>query len=966
MPTSFQPNDLIQERYRVLKPLGEGSMGEVLLVYDLHIDRPVAMKLLKHKSLSDEERLLRFIDEAKCQARLQHPGVISVYDIGRAENGQLFFTMRAVQGLDFDQLIKRVHQITLRDGLWGVDKEGWSFRRLIQVLKQCADAVGFAHTQGIIHRDLKPQNLIIGPHGDPLVLDWGIAKLLDDVFAPSRVEQFQSFFTPLPQEAHAQDDDEVESETIDLKQLGFKEGELPTESQLFSINDTPVHSLTSTLSPSDPTPITSNKPSPTPDWLSSSQHKPLLSSVYEELNTHSTGSKSVSTLEGTITGTPAYMSPEQAQGRSAEVDASTDVYALGCVLYHILCGAPPYRGKHVMEVLSKVRAGRFLRLVYDPHAGLPVAHLPSPNELTQASTELKVSAPEALLRICERAMSYERQDRYPNAIEFAQELGAWINGVQQRQEALQLLATLKPIRTQQAQLEEEAKRLDLSAQRSLKGLPSWASDMEKAPFWELEDQASALREEVESLDFQVELTLQSTRALAGDLVELHQEASAHYLASHMRLVDAQREREAQRALSYLREHAHSLPQDHHARARYLHYLKGEGSVELSLGPFDELTLFSESISRRRLIRSSCVDSELISLSSLLDQHQKITLLYTSLTAGSYTLALKRGEITILYPLKLDPRKPSTLTPPQPHLQSDEHTQTARSLVIPPVDYLKRDERLVPLGWYQAGDLDVPRALSPVELWLESFVVKVYPVTHGEYLGFLNDLLVRGDEARALRHAPQEMSSSPEQLSPPLYAYDQNTGFSLPSNAEELCWRKDSPVVMITWWDACAYAQWLAEREGRPWRLLSEWEWEKAARGVDGRSYPWGDYIDPSWCCNRLSHQGEPGTQPVDSFPVDTSPYGVRGTAGNVAEWTLTPHEDEPSLSERGEAPPADLQAALSSDLPARVAKGGAWDDGPAFCYSAVRHRGATHYRRMSLSFRLGYSVSPKEEASWVN
>ena len=429
---SFKPGELIHQRYRVLNALGEGSMGEVLLVYDLHIDRPVAMKLLKTEILSKEEHLLRFIDEAKCQARLQHPGVISVYDIGLAENGQLFFTMRAVQGLDFSHLIKQIHQLTYEQGLWGVSDQGWSFRRLIQALKQCADAVGFAHEQGIIHRDLKPHNLIIGPHGDPLVLDWGIAKYLGTEFKPSSTEQLQFYVTPTPTPVKLdplEEDDESMSETIDLKQLGFDDQDLLSNSLLDQIDVTPLmhtsdsaskafESLRSGESVIDKedkhlvskTENETSTSSSLQTWLSKTfgteKTSSSFNSVFDDLkNTYRTGSfKSVSTLAGTITGTPAYMSPEQAKGQSADVNPSTDVYALGCILYHILTGVPPYRGQKVANVLEKVKSGNFPVLIHQPRESLPSSNVID-HEKNEELESIQTVAPEALIRICQRAMS---------------------------------------------------------------------------------------------------------------------------------------------------------------------------------------------------------------------------------------------------------------------------------------------------------------------------------------------------------------------------------------------------------------------------------------------------------------------------------------------------------------------------------------------------------------------------------
>lgn len=165
--------------------------------------------------------------------------------------------------------------------------------------------------------------------------------------------------------------------------------------------------------------------------------------------------------------------------------------------------------------------------------------------------------------------------------------------------------------------------------------------------------------------------------------------------------------------------------------------------------------------------------------------------------------------------------------------------------------------------------------------------------------------------------------------------------------------------MINWFDACAYAQWLSQKEQKAWRLPTEWEWEKSARGTDGRAYPWGDFFDPSWCCNRLSHQGSPQVVGIDQFPTDQSPYGVMGMGGNIAEWCLDPHEDDVSHYHSAYLSKADIEKMLAippHSIVARTAKGGAWDDGPMFCRSAVRHRGVSSYRRASLGFRLCRSI----------
>ena len=506
---------------------------------------------------------------------------------------------------------------------------------------------------------------------------------------------------------------------------------------------------------------------------------------------------------------------------------------------------------------------------------------------------------------------------------------------------------------------KEATELDLQAKKELKKLPSWASEYEKSPFWELEDQANNQRKLIEDLDFQVESKLQTARSLAGDLVELHQEACDHYMSLHKRLITARRSQEAHRALAHLEDHAHLLPIDHPSKEIYLSYLRGESEIVLKIvNNFDEITVYPEKLSLRYLTLGEKLEGDKLKVTSI---NKNISTLKAELKNGSYILFLSKNGQKICYPFESNPREIWTTVPPEPRPSSE-----SQPLVVPPPHALGQEDSLIIGGWCRCGDLEAPRAVPPIKVWVDSFVVQTHPVTHEQYLIFLNDLFNQGQIDKALKHTPQEMSTSGDSLLALLYTYNENMGFSLPQNAQELGWFPQSPVVMVNWWDACAYAEWYAEHTQKPWRLLSEWEWEKAARGVDGRAYPWGNYIDPSWCCNRLSHKEKPGTQPVGTFPIDRSPYGVMGMAGNTADWTLTPHEDEPEIIDGTYAPKPDLNQAMNTDLPARVAKGGAWDDGPAFCHTAVRHRGGANYRRHSLSFRIGYSITKEEEAKWAN
>jgi serine/threonine-protein kinase len=108
------------------------------------------------------------------------------------------------------------------------------------------------------------------------------------------------------------------------------------------------------------------------------------------------------------------------------------------------------------------------------------------------------------------------------------------------------------------------------------------------------------------------------------------------------------------------------------------------------------------------------------------------------------------------------------------------------------------------------------------------------------------------------------------------------GLRLPSG-----WDSEEPVRRVTFEAAQAFAGWLSEKTGRAWRIPREREWEKAARGTDERLFPWGNFLDPAWCCVAESHgEQAPRPAPVGAFLQDVSPYGVRGLGGNVRDWVI--------------------------------------------------------------------------------
>ena len=183
------------------------------------------------------------------------------------------------------------------------------------------------------------------------------------------------------------------------------------------------------------------------------------------------------------------------------------------------------------------------------------------------------------------------------------------------------------------------------------------------------------------------------------------------------------------------------------------------------------------------------------------------------------------------------------------------------------------------GFVAGGDPLARGALESCEPTLSDRFVLETPVTSEAWRVFLDDL--EPDEARAL--VPGDTGLHGRVL--PYWEHD-GQGWVLPED-----WDPHWPVMGVSMRDAQAYARWLSERTGRALRLLTEEEWEKAARGADGRPFPWGHGFDPGFAHMRQSAPGAPRPGPVGSYPVDTSVYGLRDMAGCIREWTSSIYDE---------------------------------------------------------------------------
>jgi serine/threonine protein kinase len=264
--------DLAGTPYEILETIGRGGMGTVYLALDRRLDREVALKVIQLPgdagTAEDIERLLR---EARVLARLEHPGIVPVHDAGLLPDGRAFYAMKRVRGLRLDE---HARAVPLTDRL--------------RAFERVCEAVAFAHAHGVIHRDLKPENVMVGPFGEVLVMDWGVAKVRQ---APPPGPSLPRPLSPGPPPS-----------------LPGREGRRKETNGEGGLNE------------------------------NEAVLPPLPGRAGGGLGEEGRGGEGPSTAHGTILGTPGYMAPEQERGEVDRITERTDVYALGALLGFLLAG----------------------------------------------------------------------------------------------------------------------------------------------------------------------------------------------------------------------------------------------------------------------------------------------------------------------------------------------------------------------------------------------------------------------------------------------------------------------------------------------------------------------------------------------------------------------------------------------------------------------------------------------------
>lgn len=160
-------------QYKFVRSIGFGGMKAVLLVHDMDTDREVAMAMMPDFKDRSKEDIDRFICEARLTARLEHPNIIPVYDMGLDENGAPFFTMKYLRGESLSQYLTKVREHD------PAAESAYTTDRLLQIYLRVCNAILFAHSRRVLHLDIKPNNVSLGDYGEVSVLDWGLAAEME-------------------------------------------------------------------------------------------------------------------------------------------------------------------------------------------------------------------------------------------------------------------------------------------------------------------------------------------------------------------------------------------------------------------------------------------------------------------------------------------------------------------------------------------------------------------------------------------------------------------------------------------------------------------------------------------------------------------------------------------------------------------------------------------------------------------
>ncbi|MEC8381333.1 MAG: bifunctional serine/threonine-protein kinase/formylglycine-generating enzyme family protein [Myxococcota bacterium] len=613
---------------------------------------------------------------------------------------------------------------------------------------------------------------------------------------------------------------------------------------------------------------------------------PEIQDIHDSRVTHTQG----------MVGTPVYLAPESIKG-AGQLKTTADIYSLGMILYEILMGKHPFVGQSPQQIIVNAIKGNYPKLRThsdtDPllfEGTKPEVHRIAPGKVMSLE----------LIKLCEAATEVNPELRLSTADRFVSRLKGWLQGLKKQSNAQQLIdrAETYTSRIRQMKIKQEAQ---LRAFDHTEVIPL----QECKAITQNEQSLKSQQMEQEQLLYAALYQDPHNELAHSALAHIYAEKITDALYGNNSSIISQVERRA-------REHLASLPRSNPTRAHYHNMLKGLCKIDITVpNQVQSYSLF-----------------EYINGSS-----PKLLLTKEPLNAGTLSKELKPGSYLLILHAEgfVDIRIPVWLSAGDiyQHLNQEQTAQLPLRLLQN--NEIHGNECYIPAGAFWAKRNRIEQVVKCwKKIWMPDLLMKANPVTHQEYLEFINASQVAGRSVDTL--LPRQIG--PSGLSESLYKVKKNGLYFL---SEHLF--NTQPATGMSWAAANQFSQWYAEKKGQPWRIPSEHEWMKAARGGDKRIFPWGDHPEQHRCSNRSATSTPKAPGCIMQQNEDISPYLIRGVAGNVIDWTSSHWIDHKGVE--------------SQDV---IVKGGSWDC-PYWLaqIDQVRVFPTTHYDS-TIGFRLCRSL----------
>jgi serine/threonine protein kinase/formylglycine-generating enzyme required for sulfatase activity len=766
------------KRFSQIHTIGLGGIGTVMSAYEPQLDRDLAIKMLRPAYRDNRNSINRFIQEARATAHVAHPNIVPVYELGIFKEIGPFFTMKRVEGVTLQHVLKRLDENEEKY----VKK--YTLRELLNVFISICHGVAYAHSKNIIHRDLKPANIMLGDYGEVMVMDWGLVKKAD-------------------------------------------------------------HATRKTKTP----PV-------------------LLANTEEE---------SLRTIDGEVTGTPAFMSPEQACGHNDAVDIQSDIYCLGAVLYTILTRqrSPFPSGLNTREILQLCAEGKII----SPRKRMP-----------------KLKIPKELNAITMKAMSLEKKQRYATVLELLHDVRSYLDHYPvsaysdplhisfikacKRRPMIPTTVAAAIITLAIAfgfQIYDRNERFNYYLKQANENILS--GDMMYSRGKSVIKRLTELRQTGNIADENKIIELNKQLDKFNTSLNNYYNVAEGFLGkidiagARLKMVNSK--------LGYIMKNKiyySLLAGDYQTTKRLIELMRLNRRPEsyqmvrqnatlykkMNLVYYNEGTINIETVPIKSQVKLTELPDEQMVSDSMDETESKLLgtapIENITVTAGSYLISMQNKRSNMIsYPLLVEPG-------------DIIHQQIYIPATIP------KDMVYIPAGNYYTGATAQERRKK----YLSGFFIKKHEVTFAEYLRFWKKL--RDPDKKQRYRSMLLLDQNSRRLAP---AWDNNL---------KLCpqLKPEYPVSGISHEAAEAYCRWISSQRHRSCMLPSAEQWEKAARGVDGRKYIWGNYLQNKNALipeNNFAAKKYPFGAPAEKFSLDRSIYGVYEMAGNVREYTATPNNN---------------------------------------------------------------------------